>query len=278
MTQPDAAIPLTSASEPCPWTFTAGSQCCTSCSGWDTASPSLQEEARVWASTFLWAATGRRFNECVVSVRPCGAEPCDDGSLNFYGQGWFNGIWVPYIWNGSWFNCRNCGDRCLCKPDSQIRLLGPVIDILEITLGADIIPADTYWVDDAHWLVRKKPDVWPECNGMNTLDGDDVLTVTYTRGDGIPSSLKSMAKRLACEYVKSCNNDSTCQLSSYVQSVSRAGVDFTITPFSEILASGLTGIAIIDQTIRMFNPNGLHSRPRLYAPELMVPRQQTWPN
>lgn len=156
--------------------------------------------------------------------------------------------------------------------------MGPVINILEITLGAEIIDPDTYWVDDGHWLVRKHPDRWPECNSMDSLDGDDVLTVVYTRGDGVPDPLRYAAKVLACEYIKACNNDKGCRLSSYVQSVSRAGVDFTLIPYAELLANNLTGIATIDSTISFYNPGNLRERPRIYAPELMVGRQQSWPN
>lgn len=155
--------------------------------------------------------------------------------------------------------------------------MGPVISIVEITLGVNIIDPDTYWVDDGHWLVRKSPDSWPECNSMDSLDGADVLTVTYLRGDGVPDPLRYAAKKLACEYIKACNNDSSCALSGYVQSVSRAGVDFTMIPYAELLANNLTGIAIIDTTISFYNPYNLKSRPRIYAPEIMVPRQASWP-
>lgn len=276
MTQPEAALLPTSASEPCPWTLPIGAPCCSECSGWNSASPELQEVATAWASTFLWAATGRRFNECTVSVRPCGSEPCGDGSLNWLGASWFGGVWVPYIWNGEWFNC-SCPGRCSCDPRSQIRLLGPVQEIIEVTLGAEVVDPSTYFVNDGHWLVRAHPEIWPTCTDQNSLDGDDVLTVIYVRGDGVPESLKYAAKKLACEYIKACNNDSSCQLSAYVQSVSRAGVDFTLVPYSELLAMNLTGIALIDMTIRSFNPNGLQQRPRLYAPEFRVPKQTTWP-
>jgi hypothetical protein len=274
MTSP--AIPATAASEPCPWVLTAGNPCCSACSGWDTASPVLQEEATIWATTFLWAATGRRFNECVVAVRPCGSEPCNDGSLNWLGSSWYGGAWIPYIWNGDWYNCA-CPGRCSCDPRSQIRLAGPVAEILEVTLGADVIDPATYFVNDGHWLVRAHPDVWPTCTDQNSLDGDDVLTVTYVRGDGIPSSLKAAAKKLRCEYIKACNGDTSCQLSAYVQSISRAGVDFTMVPYADLLAMNLTGVWIVDQTIKMFNPYGLKQRPRIWAPELMVPKQVTWP-
>jgi hypothetical protein len=274
MTAP--TIPADAASTPCPWTVPLGNPCCSTCSGWDSASPELQAVATAWATTFLWAATGRRFNECEVIVRPCGSEPCQDGTLNYFGWGWGNGSWLPYIWNGNWFNC-SCNGRCTCKPMSEIRLLGPVQSIVEITLGADIIDPDTYWVDDGHWLVRKSPDRWPECNDMNSLDGDEVLTVTYIRGDGVPDPLRYAAAKLRCEYIKACNNDSSCQLSAYVQSISRAGVDFTMIPYTELLANNLTGIAIVDTTISFYNPYGLKQRGRIYAPELMVPRQSTWP-
>ncbi len=274
MTSP--AIPATAASEPCPWVLPVGAPCCRECSGWDSASPAMQEVATTWASTFLWAATGRRFNECVVAVRPCGSEPCNDGSLNWLGSSWYGGAWIPYIWNGEWFNCA-CPGRCSCDPRSQIRLMGPVAEILEVTLGSDVVDPSTYFVNDGHWLVRAHPDIWPTCTDQNTLDGDDVLTVTYVRGDGIPSSLKYAAKQLACEYIKACNGDSSCQLSAYVQQISRAGVDFTMVPYTDILSMNLTGIAIIDQTIRMFNPYNAKQRLRIYAPELMVPKQATWP-
>jgi hypothetical protein len=160
---------------------------------------------------------------------------------------------------------------------SEIRLMGPVISILEITLGAEVIDPDTYWVDNGHWLVRKSPDRWPECNDMNSLDGDEVLTVTYLRGDPVPDVLRYAAKVLACEYIKACNNDKSCQLSTYVTSVSRAGVDFTMIPLTELLDQNLTGIPRIDQTIRMFNPYGLRERGRILAPELATGRTVSWP-
>lgn len=270
------SMPADAASTPCPWTLPVGAPCCTECSGWDSASPELQAVAVQWATTFLWAATGRRFNECQVQVRPCGAEPCQDGSLNYYGWGWSGGTWIPYIWNGNWFNC-SCNGRCTCTPMSEIRLIGPVIEILEITLGGDIIDPDTYWVDNGHWLVRKGPDRWPECNDLNSLDGDDVLTVTYLRGDPVPDTLRYAAKVLACEYIKSCNQDKSCRLSSYVTSVSRAGVDFTLIPLTELLDQNLTGIPLIDQTIRFYNPYGLRERHRILAPELRYGRVTSWP-
>lgn len=257
---------------PCTWNIATPPLCC-DC--WDSADPAMQAAALEYASTALWAATGRQFSECTVTVRPCGSGPCSDGMQNWYGTWWSGAGWYPYIWQGTWYNCA-CPGACSCDPRCQIRLMGPVTSITEVTIGGVVVDPGTYRVDDGHWLVRENTDeCWPSCSDMNNSTGDDVFEVTYVRGTPVPGPLLIAAGIVACEWIKACTGDSSCRLSSYVQAISRQGVDMQLTPLTQLLDENLTGIPEVDTLIRFYNPYRLKERPRLWAPELRVPRQVT---
>ena len=88
---------------PCIWPdFT---QMC--CDVWNDFSPDLQEQATEYAKTIVWAATGRQFGLCEMTVRPCGRQ-CANCPNGWFYDGY--GTWVPYIFNGVWRNCWWGGD------------------------------------------------------------------------------------------------------------------------------------------------------------------------
>ena len=257
---------------PCGWTI-ADPLCCET---WDALDPAVQSAARDYAATILWAATGRRFGLCEVTVRPCGMKRCADGTADFYGYDWSGGTWVPYIFNGNWFNCA-CSGACSCDPRCQVRLQGPVDSIVEVVIGGIAVDPATYRVDDLHWLVRLNGGCWPTCADMNTDDGDNTFEVTYLRGDPVPPSLLTAAATLACEWGKACTNSGDCRLGNRVTSLARNGVTIDMVSPEDLLNSGMTGIFEVDQIIRAWNPYGLRERPRILAPELKPARQVTWP-
>lgn len=258
---------------PCSWTI-PDPLCCGA--AWAATPADVQSAARDYAATILWAATGRQFGLCQIDVRPCGMKRCPDGSGEFWGYDWSGGTWVPYIFNGQWFNC-GCGIGCCCDPRCQVRLMGPVASIIEVTIGGIAVDPSTYRVDDDHWLVRTAGECWPRCADMDTDDGDNVFIVTYQRGTAVPNALLRAAATLACEWAKGCLNDETCRLSNRVTSVIRQGITIDMVNPEDLLESGLTGLWEVDTVIRAFNPNRTNERLRVYAPELNVPRQTTWP-
>lgn len=256
---------------PCDWEIPAP-LCCPE---WATLDPAIQAAAQEYAALILWAATGRQFGLCDVSVRPCGMTRCNDGMLDFYGFSWSGGTWVPYIFNGAWFNCA-CPGTCCCDPRCQVRLMGPVDSVTSVTIGGVAVNANTYRVDNDHWLVRTAGECWPVCADLDTDDGDNVFIVNYIRGTPVPAALLTAASTLACEWGKACIG-AECRLSNRVTSLARNGITIDMASPEQFLDEGLTGLWEVDAIIRALNPYGHKQRRRIYAPELRVPRMVTTP-
>lgn len=243
------------------------------CDTWEALPAPQKAAARDYAALVLWGATGRQFGLCEVSVRPCGMKRCQDGGAEFYGYDWSGGTWMPYIFNGVWYNC-SCAGVCCCNPRCQIWLPGPVDSIVEVTIGGVVVPETSYRVDDQQWLVRTDGECWPTCTDMDSDDGAEVMIVTYRRGTPIPSALLVAAAILACEWGKACAG-ADCRLSGRVTSLARNGVQIDMVDPAELLADGFTGIPEVDSIIRAINPYRVQQRLRIYAPELRYPRTVT---
>lgn len=256
---------------PCGWVIPA--PLC--CPDWAGTSAEIKAAAGDYAALILWAATGRQFGLCTVTVRPCGMRPCADGMAEFFGYDWSSGTWVPYIFNGTWFNCA-CQGACCCDPRSRVRLMGPVDSITEVLIGGIAVDPNTYRVDDKHWLVRTAGECWPTCPDMNTDDGANVFEVTYVRGVTPPPALLRAASTLECEFAKACTG-ADCRLSNRVTSIARQGISIEMASPDEFLDDGLTGLWEVDSVITALNPYRRKQRGRIYAPELNVPRMVTSP-
>lgn len=259
---------------PCDWDIST--DCCPD---WDDLDPDLRAQATAYGTLVLWAATGRQFGTCEVTVRPCG-RTCSNCPQGYYWDG--EGTWVPYIFNGQWRNCW-CGADfgcCTCDPHCRVYLPGPVASIQSVRVGGEVLPASGggYFVLDQMWLIRvDTEECWPLCADQNLAPGDtDAFEVTYTRGLEVPTTLQWAAGIIACEWVKACQG-AECRLPGRISSLSRQGVNVSMVNVEELLRAGLTGIPEVDQVIRSYNPGGLQGRTRFYSPDLQIPRQVTWP-
>jgi hypothetical protein len=245
----------------------------------------LQEQAMEYAKTIIWAATGRQFGLCEMTIRPCGrvCKDCPDG---WYYDG--AGTWTPYIWNGDWHNCW-CGSSgpggcCTCDPDCQVYLPGPVHSIVSVQVDGATLPVTgddgtyNYFVLDQQWLVRVDSTMcWPDCSDQNLAPGSlDAFEVTYMRGKAVPTALANAVGSLACEFAKACLGQ-VCRLPSRVTNVARQGVNVSMVSIDEVLKNGLTGLWEVDQLIMHYNPHGLKGRTRFYSPDLPEGRQITFP-
>lgn len=255
---------------PCSWVLPA--PLC--CDDWAAVPAATKTAAQEFASLILWASTGRQFGLCPISVRPCGMTRMSNG-VEFFGYDWSGGTWIPYIFNGTWYNC-GCLGPCCCDPRCQVRLMGPVASVTSVTIGGVVVPASAWRVDDGHWLVRTDGDCWPKCADLDTDDGDNVFIVNYTRGVPVPAPLLQAAANYACEWAKACMG-ADCRLSNRVTSLARNGITIEMASPSEFLEEGLTGLPEVDTLIRALNPYGRKQRGRIYAPELRVPRMVTTP-
>jgi hypothetical protein len=245
------------------------------CDDWAGFSAEVKASAADYAALVLWAATGRQFGLCTVTVRPCGMRRCQDGGAEFFGYDWSGGTWIPYVFEGNWFNCA-CPGICCCDPRCQVRLMGPVDSIVEVLIGGIAVDPSTYRVDDKHWLVRTDGECWPTCADMDTDDGANVFEVTYVRGTTPPPALLRAASTLECEWGKACVGGE-CRLSNRVTSIARSGISIEMADPGEFLDDNLTGLWEVDSVILALNPYKRKQRGRIYAPELNVPRMVTSP-
>ena len=247
------------------------------CTCWNEADPARKAQAIQWASSIMYARTGRQFGLCENVVRPCMKRNCN-ATGSWMWAGWNGSLWTPYIWNGTWYNC-GCAGMCSCEPRCQVQLAGPVAEIVEVTYDGAVIDPGSYRVDDYQWLVREGGECWPECPNMDSASGGDgVWEVTYLRGKPIPADVLAATAVLACEYVKFCAGDSSCQLSSRVTALVRQDVSMQFVSPETMLNLGLTGISIVDNVIASHNPAGLKFQPRVWSQVTNPwPRQQTWP-
>lgn len=266
-------------SGPCLWPD-IGEQLC--CEDWDSLTLALQTQAADYAKMVLWAATGRQYGLCQLTVRPCGrfCSGAGAGWDGYYYDGF--GGWVPYIWNGVWKNCwcGNSGPVCTCEPDCQVYLPGPVYSITSVRVGGESlnVTGGDIFVLDQQWLVRvNTAECWPQCGDQNLAPDDpDAFEVTYLRGLPVPTALANAYAVLACEYAKACLG-LPCRLPSRVTSISRQGVTISMVDVETLLRNNLTGLWEVDQVIAALNPYGLKGRTRFWSPDVLEPRQITFP-
>lgn len=256
---------------PCSW-GTLDTSCCAEF--WATLSPAEQLAATNAATFVVWAATGRRYGLCDITVRPCGPWCSDNGIV---GYSWDSGSFIPYIAGGVWRNCW-CGMAagCCCEPSQQVYLPGPVASVTSVTQDGVVVNAANWRVDDGRWLVRTDGVAWTQCQNYDVDSGVGTLIVAYQRGTAVPAHLLTAAGIYACEWAKACRG-TTCELPSRVVTLSRQGTTFQMTDVDSLLSRGLTGIQRVDQLIALENPHGLTHRMRLYSPDVDLPRTVTTP-
>lgn len=254
-------------SVPCLWEIET-----TCCDTWGDYTETVRDSALQYATTVLWAATGRQFGVCVDRVRPCGRY---DGSRRWIWGYWYDGgTWFPYVdAGGVWRNC-GCGFGCSCEPRCQVWLPGNVESIIQVTVGAEIIDPTAYRVDNGQWLVRTDGDCWPYCGDLNVDSGEGFFEVVYAKGTEVPRALKVAAGILACEFAKACVG-ATCRLPGRIAQVARQGVSVNMVSLENLLRNSFTGIPEVDQLIQAYNPNHLTHRMRILTPDIPIPRRVT---
>lgn len=264
---------------PCGWTITkcgcatGGTPC------WAGHSPATRDQAAALATTLMWAATGRRYGLCEVTVMPCNPAP-SRGLYETYpvggGLGYdpLNGPGSRVnIVNGQWYN-NGCSGGCTCRAACEVPLDGGAATIVSVRIDGVTVDPATYQIHDGYLLVRLGGDCWPTCQ----VYGQEVpgFEVTYLRGTPIPAAVQAAAEMLACQYAAVCTGGQ-CQLPARIAALSRQGVDFTA---AEVLSEGgkiRTGLQDVDDAIAADNPYGLTQRPQVMSPDLPPPaRIVTW--
>jgi hypothetical protein len=250
------------------------------CGGtWTDFPAPAQAAAEALAATVLWAATGRRYGLCEITVLPCNPAPVDPlyqtfpvSSYDPLGLG--GGVsMTPVLAGGDWHNL-TCGGRCSCKADCEVALDGPVADVVDVLIDGVSVPATAYEVHDRFLLVRTDGDCWPTCQ----VFGQEIpgFEVTYLRGDPIPDHIQHALNVLGCEYAKACVGR-PCGLPSRMTRLTRQGVEVTIADIPKDGKGRIrTGLRLVDDAIDADNPFNITERPTVFSPDLPTPRVVTW--
>lgn len=254
---------------PCNWNINIGC-----CPDWDSHDEDVQQAATAYAVTVMWAATGRRYGLCEVTVQPCNPTPAEPLYLTYpiaaapgYRTSSGFSVGSPFADGGG------CGTRCTCRARCETRLDGPVDSITEVQIGGVAVDPAAYRVLDHNTLVRIDGECWPTCADYGNQDPPG-FEVTYLRGEPVPEAAETAAGTLACEFAKACTGGD-CRLPKRLASLSRQGVELQVADVGTYLDHMLTGIDEVDRVIVALNPHRQHARPQVLSVDLPSPRQLT---
>lgn len=235
------------------------------------------------ATSILWAKSGRQFDQCSVTLRPC-RESC-------YGNQWpwsnswndwgVNGQWpFPYLYAGQWFNlgCGGCPGSCSCNVLFTVKLPNPVVSITQIKVDGSPLATGSYILYDYDTLVKTDGVQWPLCNDLSKPDSAvGTWSITVQAGTPIPILGQMAVGELALQLALACVGDSSCQLPANTQQIIRQGVTFTKLDPNIVFAAGKLGLYRCDLFISTFNPGGLPERAHVYDVDGPRAKMQTWP-
>lgn len=244
-------------------------------------SPAARELAAVLATTVMWAATGRRYGACEMTVLPCNPPPADPLYQTFpvgydpfsMGDGTAGPVTAPVLDSGRWRNI-SCGGGCSCRAVCEVALDGPVADVVEVLVDGVLVDSSAYEVHDRYLLVRTDGECWPTCQTFGVeVPG---FEVTYHRGDPVPAAVLIATGILLCEYAKACTGK-PCGLPSRMTRLTRQGVEVQVADIPTDAKNRIrTGIRLVDDAIDADNPYRLIERPTVSSPDIPTARVVTW--
>lgn len=259
---------------PCNWSVNTDV-----CDSWDSYSTATQDVAEQLAAHVLWAATGRRYGVCQVTVRPC-QPPTRVRSYRTYpvildaGHDGGGGGLVPFVGtDGDWHNTPlACSAGCRCRATCEAELAGPVASVTSVTVDGAVVDAGAYRVDvqQGTWLlVRTDGQCWPWCQDFDAdVTADNTFQVVYGRGTAVPQTVLDAAGILACEFAKAISGSGNCRLPQRLQSLSRQGVEITAAEITNADLGYVTGIDEVDAVIALENPARRHAPPQVFSPDV----------
>jgi hypothetical protein len=243
------------------------------CPDWETYTPAQQELALNIAVTTMWAATGRRFGPCLLTIRPCQSKWIAE-QYRAFPVWWTGGPYsgpYPFLYGGQWFNSCGCSSWCCCKPKCEIILPGPVSSVVEVVVGGQVLPSYEYRVDvskGTYFLVKVSPGCWPTCQNFDQPGtGPDAFQVKIMRGAAVPATALGAAAMLACEIGKSIVG-AACALPQRMQSLTRQGVSMELVASEIDVNTFATGIQYVDMVIRDLNPSRRTRPPVVLSPDM----------
>ncbi len=247
-----------------------GCGCGTTC--WDKITPDAKDYAEAVACQIMWAATGRQYGLCDLTVRPC-SRPADllyvDYPVETAGLG--VDYQTAYIDHGEWHSA-GCGTSCSCQASCEVALDGPTstANITSVKVAGVVIPAASYEIQQGYLLVRTDGLCWPTCHDYS--EPTQAFEVAYKRGRAIPEAVQQATNRYACELAKGCQGGD-CRLPNRIRSLTRQGVEVQAVDLTDETGRIMTGIPEVDALILAENPNRIAQAAMVLTPDLPNPRR-----
>lgn len=201
-----------------------------------------------FASDTLYELTGRRWpGLCETTVRP-------QSGVAAAGRTWpGNGYDVGVLARGVWSCSCNRSTRTGCSSVPELKLADRVVEIIEVKVDGEVVPADEYRLDDHRYLVGlRRPDgserTWPCCQRDDLADTEvDTFSVTFVRGGLPPVGGTIAAASLACEFARAAGLlEGTCRLPKRVTSIVRQNVTVAVLDPLTLFQEGRTGLPEVD--------------------------------
>lgn len=229
------------------------------------------------ATEILWAKSGRQFDSCPITIRPCREECFEQRWLS---DGSADGWPYPALYAGQWYNlgCGGCPGSCSCTVLHSVELPGPVSSITQVKVDGSPLVTGAYILYDHRTLLRVDGNAWPLCNDLNLNDtAVGTWSVTFTAGLEVPVLGRMAVGELARELALACVGDGTCKLPQPVQQLVRQGVSMTFLDPNQVFADGRVGLYRSDLFISTVNPAGIAARAQAIDVDGPRPRIRTWP-
>ncbi|AXH44890.1 head-tail adaptor [Gordonia phage Gaea] len=218
---------------------------------WAAASADAKAQASSWAISVLWALSGRTFGTVAEHVRPTPRPPVTGStyagtlSSTYPGRRVAPPLTTGYD-PGAGRGCRIAGVR--------LYLPGPIAEITEIRIDADVLPDVAYRIIDGQYVRRVDGEHWPLRQNLNADDGTPgAWSVTYRRGVPVPAAGRLAAGVLAVEYLND-REGRACRLPRGVTSASRQGLSIEVDARA-YFTEGMTGVDEVDQWLLTVNPH-----------------------
>lgn len=224
----------------------------------ESATPEMITRWQGVSTQLLWAASGRIYGPCPVTVRPC-LKSCIGGP---------GGAYFPYLGrDGLWRNAVTCGcgADCACDELCEIILEGPVTEVTLVTIGTEeVFDWRLDRIGDQARLVRTSDLCWPECQDMQSAEGEaGTFAVTYLRGLPLDDAAIAAHSELTCELVKSCIPNCECRLPRNVQSKTRQGITVTF----DTSQTWIRALPMVAAWLDTVNPQKLPHPMRVISPD-----------
>lgn len=246
------------------------------CTALDISAAAITGDLLDAATFILWSKSGRQFDVCSTTFRPC--------RRDCYGEPFWSdlsgGQWPnPALVQGQWLNlgCGGCPGACSCTTLEQVLLPWPTSAVTEIKIDGTVLTpvADHAVVYDYRFLVRTDGGTWPLCNDLSKPDTEDgTWSITVTAGTPVPKMGQLAVGELLQQLVNACTG-APCQLPPNVSQIVRQGVSLTLLDPDTVFAAGRLGLRLCDLFLSTVNPQGIQDRARVYDPSSLSPWRAT---